>query len=72
MFAFVVQVYLNLKQRAKMFSHVLALYIKFKLIDFGKTKFKFIFKFIIDFAKVDFKMCFYCNWTDVELCSYYL
>ena len=35
------------------------LYIKFKLIDFGKTKFKFIFKFIIDFAKVAFKMYFY-------------
>ena len=42
------------------------LYIKFRLIDFWKTK----FKFIIDFAKIDFKMYFYFNWTDVELCSY--
>ena len=29
-----------------------------------------MFKFIIDFAKVDFKMYFYMNWTDVELCLY--
>ena len=31
---------------------------KFKFIDFEKSKFKFIFKFIFDFAKVDFKCIF--------------
>ena len=31
---------------------------KFKLIDFEKNKFKFIPKFIIGFAKIDFKCTF--------------